>query len=267
MSIIDPSLLIPYYKRVGQTPLECVKEYRKSTGLAESHTLSYAGRLDPMAEGVLLLLRDAANQRRREFEHLSKQYEVTILCGYSTDTGDLMGKISNCQFSIFKCQRGTQVQEGVKKVLPSFLGLIEQKYPVFSSRKVKGKALYWWARHERLSEVEIPYHQVQIHSIGVIDSALIKSQDLLSYIVSSVGSVQGDFRQGDIMRRWQDILSQPDGDASHLLITLRVDCGSGVFMRQLVQDIGDTIRIPMCAYSIRRTKVGDYTLDDCINVH
>ena len=89
------SLLVPVYKPVGKRPLECVELY-KARNLDDAHiTVSYAGRLDPMAEGVLLLLVGDANARRREYEHLQKEYEVTVLVGVSTDTGDLMGKVTN----------------------------------------------------------------------------------------------------------------------------------------------------------------------------
>ena len=42
------------YKELGQTPLECILEYKKNTG--EERPMTYAGRLDPMAQGLLLCL-------------------------------------------------------------------------------------------------------------------------------------------------------------------------------------------------------------------
>ncbi len=276
MHTTDPSLLIPYFKRVGQTPLDCVREYKKQFLSDSSETVSYAGRLDPMAEGVLLLLRGEANSRRREYEHLSKQYEVTALCGFATDTGDLMGKLSNFQFSIFKCQRETQMQEQLKKVLHSFIGLIEQRYPIYSSMRVRGRPMYWWARQGRLSEITVPSHKVQIDAIELVSESSITDELLLKYIVESVGSVRGDFRQEEIIKHWKDKLSvstspfresnnNKDPDLlPNYLFTLRIDCGSGVYIRQLVADIGEKVNIPLVAFKIKRTRVGKYQLDDCI---
>lgn len=265
MGTIDPSLLIPYFKRVGQTPYDCVEAYKTRFPSSRFDTVSYAGRLDPMASGVLLLLRGEANKKRRHFEHLSKEYEVRVLCGLTTDTGDLMGKQLHFQFPILKSQRGTQVQKQLKKVIHSFVGSIEQRYPIYSSMRVQGKPLYWWARQGKISEVEIPSHEVHISSIMVKKSRRIHSHTLLNYIVRAVRSVQGDFRQKDIIQNWKNILQNNKSFTSFPLVHLTVLCGSGVYIRQLVQDIGEMIHTPMCVYSIHRTKVGDYTVDDCVN--
>lgn len=43
-------------KPVGMTPLECLERFRVLRGVSAEERMSYAGRLDPMACGVLLLL-------------------------------------------------------------------------------------------------------------------------------------------------------------------------------------------------------------------
>ena len=43
-------------KEIGETPLECMERFRLSKGLDPLLPMTYAGRLDPMAEGVLLVL-------------------------------------------------------------------------------------------------------------------------------------------------------------------------------------------------------------------
>jgi tRNA pseudouridine55 synthase len=58
-----------------------------------NETLSYAGRLDPMAEGVLLCLVGSANARREAYLDLNKEYILDVLFGFSTDTYDILGKV------------------------------------------------------------------------------------------------------------------------------------------------------------------------------
>ncbi len=351
------SLLVPVYKPVGKTPLECVELY-KARHLDPHVTVSYAGRLDPMAEGVLLLLVGDANARRREYEHLQKEYEVTVLVGFSTDTGDLMGKTIDGEKRIANSvlQRKMSLwlkwrkDEGLRKVtledtLHSFVGLIEQRYPMYSSAKVKGKPLYWWARQGRLDEIEIPNHMVKIDTIEIVSHHTMTAEALLKYIVETVGSVKGDFRQKEIIKQWKDTLGisipslrpcpqcsriseaggetndnmKPRGAGSTLLysdkvgnsigtislscgiaassqyfapprndknsepqtfnprlfdeqdtdlnalFTLRISCGSGTYMRQLVMDIGEKLGIPLCVFRIKRTRVGEYTIGDCVS--
>lgn len=43
-------------KPIGYTPLHALQSFRIARGIAESERMSYAGRLDPMASGLLLLL-------------------------------------------------------------------------------------------------------------------------------------------------------------------------------------------------------------------
>jgi len=255
------SLLVPFYKPVGKTPLQCVEEYKSKHRLDPSITVSYAGRLDPMAEGVLLLLVGDANKKRREYEHLPKEYEVTVLVGFATDTGDLMGKLimSNDQLRI------TNKRKQLGEVISSFVGLVEQRYPCYSSAKVQGKPLYWWARQGRLNEIEMPTHMVQIDKIILIsEDDEITNETLLQYIVASVGNVKGDFRQDEIIAKWQETLETDDNSIIHSIFTLRITCGSGTYMRQLVADIGEKLNIPLVAIKIKRTKVGEYKLEDCV---
>jgi len=265
------SYVVSAYKPVGKTPLECVEDYKRKHQLDPSITVSYAGRLDPMAEGVLLLLIGEANKKRREYEHLSKEYEVTVLVGFSTDTGDLMGKIEEVQGTRYwvKSQKklSLRVTQGrcnlitrdeIKRTSPLFIGSIEQRYPIYSSAKVQGKPLYWWARQGRLSEIEVPTHKVHIDSIELNSEGTITESALLKYIVDSVGSVQGDFRQHEIIMKWKEVLRESKDHINHSLFTLHITCGSGTYMRQLVTDIGGKVGTPMCAFKIKRTRVGEY---------
>jgi len=43
-------------KEVGKTPLQCVEKLRNSKPYLNDVSLAYAGRLDPMASGKLLIL-------------------------------------------------------------------------------------------------------------------------------------------------------------------------------------------------------------------
>ena len=44
------------YKKVGETPLECIKRFQSDHPEYQGEKMTYAGRLDPLASGVLLVL-------------------------------------------------------------------------------------------------------------------------------------------------------------------------------------------------------------------
>src|SRR5688572_10305491 len=127
--------MIKAYKPVGMTPLELLQSI-KAEGAA------YAGRLDPMAEGLMIYLDTIEEkQKRKDYEKLSKVYEFDVLLGIQTDSYDILGipKLSHS---------GTQ--------LPIKLGEQIQKYPPYSYSRIAGKPLFWWARNNKLNEIEIP---------------------------------------------------------------------------------------------------------------
>ena len=97
------------YKKVGETPLEALENFRTKR-LDEGHVeyrnipMTYAGRLDPMAEGDLLILIGEECKKKDAYLGLDKEYEVEVLFGIETDTHDVLGipkvcrQISNIQY-------------------------------------------------------------------------------------------------------------------------------------------------------------------------
>ena len=79
------------YKKIGETPLQALEKHRKQKKIPSNAKLTYAGRLDPMASGVLLILQGATQKQRERYMGLGKTYEVKILFGFSTDSYDLLG--------------------------------------------------------------------------------------------------------------------------------------------------------------------------------
>src|SRR3989344_2406007 len=85
------SMLYNLYKPRGETPLERLSNFLRKEKIKEK--AAYMGRLDPMAEGVLLIATGDDIKKREEFLNLDKEYEFSALFGFSTDTYDILGKI------------------------------------------------------------------------------------------------------------------------------------------------------------------------------
>ena len=56
-----------------------------------------------------------------------------------------------------------------------------------------------------------------------------------------------------------------DFDADAMLLTLRVVCGKGTYIRALARDLGRVLNSGAYLTSLRRTRVGDHTVDSCID--
>lgn len=263
--------VIKIYKNKGETPLDCIKKYKVDNPSLEHLPITYAGRLDPLAEGVLILLVGDECQKKNEYLKLGKVYEVDILFGFATDTYDVMGKVFETESTeLFEMvwhrlpspsseDLSNRLGDEVSKVLSQFTGKIKQKYPIYSSRPVKGKPLFMWAREGKLEEIEIPSHEVFVESIDLIGEDFITGEKLLEKIKNDVSLVKGDFRQKEIINLWQENLENKK-EEKYKTVKIRVQCGSGVYVRALAYDIGQKLGIPSLALNIKRTKVGGYEI-------
>lgn len=147
-------------KPEGFTSFDCVAIARKLTG---ERKIGHTGTLDPEASGVLPLCIGKATRVLEYMDSAPKTYVAGCVLGLTTDTRDVWGQI----LSDRRPETGSLTKENVEKVLRTFEGEIEQKPPVFSAIKVKGKKLYEYARSGQ--EVEIPVRRVTIYSIRLLN--------------------------------------------------------------------------------------------------
>lgn len=238
------------YKPLGDTPLEVIDKLKKKCPQYARQRIGYAGRLDPMAEGVLLLLVGEENTKRKKYEKLNKTYRFEILWGIESDTYDILG--------VAKKHGKRAVSEiQIKKLIVSLVGTYTQKYPPYSSARVNGKPLFWWARKNRLNEISLPEKQIQIFSVRLLTHRSVKANKLLCDINNKITLVKGDFRQKEILSTWASVLGTKD---KYMISELTVKCSSGTYVRALCHNMGKAINRAALAYSITRTCIGNYTL-------
>lgn len=254
---MKPFILL--HKPQGMTPLAAIEAYRQRNPEYESVPLGVAGRLDPMANGLILVLVGEENKRRHTYELLSKEYILEILFGCSTDSHDLLGLITDIDNSIILSQ------EKVADVVEGLPSSFEQEYPMYSSKPVQGKPLYWWARSGKIHEIRIPRKRVHILQKTMLSWRVIRTDELLVTLTQKVERVIGDFRQQKIICKWEDVL------ASHTkqmwpIATVSITCSSGTYMRGLAHMIGQTVQTGALAFSITRTRVGTHRLVDSTSI-
>lgn len=250
--------VLTLYKKSGETPLECLERFRTGSPEYAGIPLSYVGRLDPLAEGILLVVSGEENKNRLNYLGLPKEYEFDVLFGVATDTGDPLGLVKSILPPI------ENPVQAVREKSISFVGSRLEPYPSFSSRTVQGKPLFEWAKEGRLSEIEIPLHKVTIFSLDVVSSKSWTKEVLLAAVSDKIASVKGDFRQSDCLRSWQEALSNIDSNQLFFTITMRAYVGSGAYMRVLSEQIGQVLGLPALAFHIKRTKIGTYDFDESV---
>lgn len=240
------------YKQLGETPLECLERVREESDISTDIPMTYAGRLDPMAEGLMIILAGEECKEKEAYTGLDKTYEFEILVGFETDTYDLLGLVTKNTTDLSE----TLDKEYFQTVLDTFVGSQEQHYPLYSSKTVDGKQLHAHAR-EGNTTVEIPNHSITIYNVRCTSTANIEREGLKKQIQKKVKKVHGDFRQEEVVKKWQEVLADTP-EKEFQIFSCIVECSSGTYVRQLVHDIGAKLGMPCVTFSIKRTRIGEY---------
>ena len=189
--------------------------------------IGHSGTLDPFATGVLVVLLGKATRLSQFLTGVDKEYEAIIRLGYSTDTGDRTG--TPIPGPATEVRNWTEPE--IEAALQSLRGYIDQVPPMYSAKKVDGKKLYELAR--RGESVERKPARVCIYDFAAIrpGGQLIKD------------NLDGTF----------------DFHA-------RVSCSSGTYVRTLAEDFGKRLYVGAHLAELRRTRVGDLTIDQAITL-
>jgi len=262
--IMQPEFVLLYKKR-GETPLEAINRLKGDHLEYQDLKLSYLGRLDPMAEGLLIIAVGEANKKREEYLSLPKEYEFEVLFGFETDTYDLLGLVNQNAGCVYRSERDpSRVGEGwvenernITSSLVNMIGKHTQTYPPYSSKTVNGKPLWEYSREGKLDEIEMPTRDVEIYSLELLETKMVKKEFLIAEIPSRVAEVRGDFRQAEITSQWQKVLKDSPR-SEYQIAKFKISCSSGTYVRTLAHEMGQKLGCGALAFSIKRTKIGNY---------
>lgn len=245
--------IIELYKNIGETPLECIHRFKVENPEYSDTKMTYLGRLDPMAEGILLVL-SGETRNKQDYLELDKTYEFEVLWGFESDTYDVLGIVEG------EGRSPKNLEKKMEPLLKNIRNKTTQDYPAYSSKTVSGKSLFMWARENKIEEIGIPTRSIKIFSIDHIHTRLISGKEILEEVLGKIAKVEGDFRQEKIRGSWQNaLIAKPRED--FLISKFRADVSSGTYIRGLAHTMGEIIGSPALAYSIKRTRVGEYALD------
>jgi len=189
--------------------------------------VGHTGTLDPFATGVLIVLLGRATRLAQFLSGVDKEYEAIIRLGYSTDTGDRTGN----PIPGPTAKPGAWTEAEIEAALQSLRGDIDQVPPMYSAKKVEGRKLYELARRGETVE-RAPIH------VCIYEFAAIRPSGQL-------------------------IKDNLDGTFD---FHTRVSCSTGTYVRTLAEDFGKRLYVGAHLAELRRTRVGDFSLDQAITL-
>lgn len=215
--------LILVYKKKGKTSRNVVENISKKYGVKAGHI----GTLDPMAKGLLpVLVGNTCKLSKYLMEH-DKTYLVEMKFGYNTETLDIEGEIleedkSFRENNIVDNEFFDMIIIAMKKEL----GSKKQIPPIYSAKKLNGKKLYEIARKDKEKAIEM---------------AKEKAKEITIYNMYDIS----------LKELW-------DNDPKDIILSFKVECSSGTYIRSLVRDIAENMGTIAIMTDLRRIAVGNY---------
>lgn len=199
-------------------------------GLLHTKRVGHAGTLDPMATGLLILGFGNATRLLNYLLGHNKTYEAVIRLGESTNTDDADGNVVSSvddENGIINFANIDEILKELRVVIEkNFTGSIMQTPTSFSAIKVNGVRAYDLAREGK--DVHLEPREVFIYDFSLLDAHF------------SVG-VSG---------------------AKVIDVRASVSCSSGTYIRALARDLGRVLGVGGHLVSLRRTRIGDFSIED-----
>ena len=233
------------FKPIGWTPKDCIL-YLKKISKYEDKKLSFAGRLDPMAYGLLpIIADDIQNQKQLELINSYKTYQFKFIPNLQSDTYDILGIVNKS--NNFTSINLEEIKNMKKQNYPAY-----SSYCVFDNHYNKKVPLWKLAKENRLPEV-MPERDIDIQNIEILSSKVIDKDKLLDNVYMRLDKLlnKSGFRYDEILNCWKNLELEHEYEVYHLEATV----SSGTYIRGISNSLGGV------AYDIFRTKVKD----KCIN--
>lgn len=260
-------MIIPIWQKIGQSSHLLAQQVGKlvanKTGISEHAQATHTGTLDPMAEGVLVVLTAEDRFKKAEYADCKKEYEFCILFGLATDSYDLLGLQTEIYKQLLKVNEITLL---VKNILPKFIGTFEQAQPAFSAQRVGGKSAFDKAKRGEITEPKS--NLITVSSLKLVATSDIPVEILSQQIINKINLISGNFRQDEIQAEWKKTveLLKELYISTLPVIQLESVVSKRTYIRSLVNDTAQLLGIPATTFHIVRTRNGEYTHKECQNL-
>ena len=223
--------------------------------------VGHAGTLDPLASGVMILCTGKCTKLIDQLQVGTKEYVATLRLGCTTPSFDAEHPID----AIYPTSHITQA--AIEEALSRFRGSIWQVPPVYSACKVEGRRAFDYIRQGE--DVELKAKELVIDELELLDLHL-PEQGLISPHADEVAKMaREDIHIKDYGRDKEtyEIAEATNIDTEHLTyLQIRVVCSKGTYIRALARDIGQALGSGAYLIGLRRTRVGNICVEDCLPV-
>jgi tRNA U55 pseudouridine synthase TruB len=251
-------------KPSGFTMNQIIQKYLKDVSRNETLQISkvcFAGRLDPMARGEILLLFNDECKNINNYKNLTKTYQFDIILGIQTTSDDPLGVIKKID-KIYENKNTNNELDSLTltKLKNQILDAghpktFLQKFHNYSSKCVNGQPLWYYAKNN--IEIDLPTHDVSIYDFKIFD---IKKYDFLEWkqnIINQIKTIDSscDFNQTFIIDQWNNLNLNLEMEQFIYSFPCEIKVSGGFYVRQFVRDLINITQMSLLTYDINRIKI------------
>jgi tRNA pseudouridine55 synthase len=237
-------------KKLAESPTSGLKNPNGISSLNRAPTrkikipkIGHAGTLDPLAEGVLLVLTGDDTKKQDFLMKQTKEYIAEIAFGAVSPTLDMeMVPHLNSAFpnkEIVGFENLEAFKQRIAELIPSFIGHITQTVPLYSAKKIEGKTLYKVARagdgEAFTAEKGLPTKEVDVFEFENLGVSLV--------------NVETD-----------------TGFADLPILKCRIRCSSGTYVRSIAGELGEKLGVGGVLISLIRSRVGEFSVEKSVRL-
>lgn len=194
---------------------------------AKKIKVGHAGTLDPLATGVLVVCCGRATKTIDTLQAQAKVYTATVRLGAHTPSLDAETEVDAWAKDPAAVTELTE--EAVAKAAASLTGMLEQRPPLYSAKKVDGVKAYDAAR--KGADIKLRTSTVTVDMFRV-DRAVA-----------------------------QEVDGHPVFD-----VDVTIHCSKGTYIRSLARDLGDALGVGGTLTALCRVSSGDFHVDHAWSV-
>lgn len=223
-------------KKKGGTSHSIVTSLRHIIG---QKTVGHAGTLDPMAEGLMLILLGYGTKLSNYLLMNDKRYRFVLCLGVVTDTLDKTGEIINKKEVHLKTEQ-------IKQALKRNIGKVLLPVPLFSAVKIKGKKLYEYKRANQ--PITPPFREMFFYNLKIKNIQMNTDEE--SYIHENE-------------RLCKDLPSLENRNPE---VEVELSCSKGSYIRSWVSFIGDKLGTGACLERLTRLYSAPFNIDSAFTI-
>lgn len=219
-------MILNIYKPRNFTSFDVVAKVRKQLNIK---AVGHAGTLDPLAEGVLVVLTGDDTKKQDEIMVQTKVYEAEITFGAESVTLDLETKPK-----VRKEISLVELEKKLPELFTKYTGEFEQLIPDYSAKKIYGVPMYEFAR----KGIEVKSDKPLTKKVKIDEIKVMK------------------FGEHDI--------ECEDGIHKLPFAAIKVTCSHGTYVRALARDFGNDLGCGAVLSKLLRVKVGNYSIENAL---